>query len=114
MCDYSFKATVDPSVADGVSQYFSKNLKGLLSSDCLRSDGLKFTQYININDPGLISAFDEIGVFLDGFSFYDNFLRQIPADSYNNNILKISEIWEEYRVGQKLNFPNTSGKFFIF
>ena len=112
MCDYSYDASVNPNVSDDIRGYFSKNLEGLLSSECLETDGLKLTQYIDINDPGLIDTFNQIGTFLDGFSYYDNFLLQLPADSYNNNYVKISEEWEKYRIGEKFSFENTVGKNF--
>lgn len=109
MCDYSYQASINPDIALEVSRHFSKNLEGLLSADCLRTEGLKLTEFIDINDPGLSQSIDDIGLFLDGFSNYNNFLWQIPSDSYNNNILKISEEWEQYRIGEKLNFSNTTG-----
>ena len=81
----------------------------MISSSCLTDSGLKFTEYLNIKDPSIIFNYDEIGQFLDGFSYYDNFLTRINPDKFNNNILKEGQLWETYRDGLIPNFSNVEG-----
>lgn len=109
ICDFSYDLSVKPSVADEVKEYFQSNLKGLLNSECFEASGLKLFEYIDLNDPGLSENFASIGVFLDGFSHYDNFLRLVDPDSFNNNIVAVSDQWETFRAGSLPNFSNVDG-----
>lgn len=106
LCDFSYDLSINPSVADEIRDYFNSDLRGLLNSKCFEENGLKLFDYISLNDPGLTENFTSIGVFLDGFSHYDNFLRQVDADSFNNNIVVAAESWEPYRTGLTPNFDN--------
>jgi hypothetical protein len=111
MCDFSYDLSIDPSITDSIRENFSTDFKSFLNSKCFGTDGLKLTEYIDMNDPALVENYNEIGQFLDGFSFYNNFLRVIEPDSFNNNINKIGQNWELYRTGEIDNFDNLKGVF---
>ena len=109
MCDFSYDLSIDPSISDTIRDSFSTDFKSFLNSKCFETDGLPLTEYIQMNDPGLEDNYTQIGEFLDGFSFYGNFLRVIEPDSYNNNINSLGISWEQYRTGLTPNFDNLAG-----
>lgn len=104
LCDFSFDLFGDPSTTDIVKVFFEEELQGFLASGCYDTDGLKLTEYIKINDPGVVSNLKEISVFLDGFSNFDNFRRVMSADRFDNGIVDISQQWEVFRQGEADNF----------
>jgi hypothetical protein len=52
----------------------------------------------------VVSNLNEISLFLDGFTNYDNFQREITPDRFNNGIQHITEKWEIFRSGMNDNF----------
>lgn len=106
LCDYSYQVVVDPSISVQIQEYFSDDIKGFLNAECLKEAGASLTQYAQISDPGFVEDLDEIGVFLDGFTYYDNFLTTVSADRFDNGIEDVINDWTEYKEGLKDNFYN--------
>lgn len=104
LCDYSFQIFKDPKSTDAIKIYFEEDLQGFLSSGCYEEAGLNLTEYIDVNDPGVESNLNEIGIFLNGFSHFDNFQRLMSADRFDNGIVNISQRWDVYRQGILPNF----------
>lgn len=104
LCDFSFELMNNPSVSDEIKIYFEDSLKGFLNSGCYDSKGLNLTEYIPINDPGVVDNLNEISTFLNGFSHFDNFKRIMSADRFDNGIVDISAKWEVFRQGMEDNF----------
>lgn len=111
MCDFSSDVLADPVKGNEIAELFSPKWNKLLSSDCISETGLPLTEYIQLDDEALKSNYDEISVFLDGFSHYGNFLVQVQPDIKNNNFTEVSDTWNLYKIGQLSNFSSMQGIF---
>ena len=108
LCDYSFQTVSNPETTNQVKDFFQEEIRGFLFPKCYEPNGLNLTEYIPINDPGVVSNLNEISTFLNGFSNYDNFQRVMSADRFNNGIQNVTDQWEVFRTGLSDNFYDVS------
>lgn len=113
LCEYTTLVAKDPNVAHELKTIFSAKYEGLLSSSCLSDEGTELGNFLNIKDQTLLGNYNNIGNFLDGFSYYDSFLKQLEPDKNNNSIVQQSVDWELYKKGIKFNFDNVPSKSFV-
>ena len=75
----------------------------------------RLADYIYLNDDAQKDNLKEIDSFLDGFSYYDNFLKITPSDKNINTIKTTVNSWDPYRTGIIDNFDNVQSKnYYLF
>lgn len=109
ICEFSTKVIETPLISDEVKPYFQQKYQGLLDSSCFSDKPNQAADVFYLNDDAKIDNFKEIDEFLDGFSYYDNFLKVIPADKSINSINTTVNGWTPFKTGLKDNFDNAQG-----
>ena len=110
LCEFSTKVFIDSSVVLEVQPYFQTKYKGFVSPSCMSNSPVQIVDYIYLNDDAQKDNLKEIDTFLDGFSYYDNFLKITPSDKNINTIKTTVNNWDPYRIGVKDNFDNVQSK----
>ena len=110
-CDYSIDVLKDPKLANEYKVHFPKAFHSLLSTGCVEEKGLFLYEFGRIKNPALTENLKKIGDFLDGLSYYDNFLKDLKPDKNLNALTTQSKEWEEFKSGLKPNFANVQGNF---
>jgi hypothetical protein len=103
-CDYSYASVKTPEITTEVRQYFKDNLKGFFSEECYGDVGASISKYVQFKDPAIITNLDEISLFLDGLTNFDNFLPHMSADRFDNGIEDVLNEWDLFKQGIKENF----------
>ena len=115
MCDFAYKGTLKDGSVGTVAETVPVSLKTLLSVDCMKQDtvGVSIDNYLALPEPDLKTQLTNIGTFLNGFSYFRNFLKGLDQDASKNSITRTSDYWDLYRTGIIYNFNNIEGKFWI-
>lgn len=111
LCDYAHLGLYGGDGFESVTEFVPTNLNSFMSEECIKDQavGKKMVEYINF-DSGAISNFDQIFEFINGISYYNNFLKTLNPDIEKNSITSTESIWDLYKTGILYNFENISRK----
>ena len=112
MCDYAHLGVYGGDGFAEVSGSVPVNLSNFMSQDCIleTSEGKNITDYAKF-DSGDTENFKLVFDFIDGISYYNNFLKSLDPDTNNNSITTTEALWDLYKTGIKYNFDNIDRKF---
>lgn len=112
ICDFTFESLVDPKVSENLKDKIPYQIRGFFSEQCIGTEGFQIGEYVLISNSILRENLASIDTFLDGISYYDNFLKNLAPDKNNNSIQVLANEWDLYKEGLKDNYDNVKGKFF--
>lgn len=112
ICDFTFESVVDPSISENLKEKLPIEIRGFFSEQCIGTTGMQISDYVLITNSILRENLRTMDTFLEGISYYDNFLKNLAPDKNNNSIHLVAEEWAKYKTGLKDNFENVKSMSF--
>ena len=120
LCEFSYQGIIKEGSITDAQGSIPTLLKNFLNDECIKevdltADPIKkpkqLQEYIDFGNPTVEENYKTIGVFLDGFSNFSNFLKNQNSEENVNSISKTEEMWTLYKTGILYNFVNVGRKY---